>query len=283
VPRCKWSSPQIPTALKAPRAPLLRLSRCPAHPPAQGFDPPEAAPGRARHQERDPCPDLLAAGEVHPRLVPRQAGHPSPRRGFRHLPGHRLPVQGRRNRGSRRAGPALHEALGKAADQELPYVILDGTRISSDRCSDKKASRKGAEIDKWYFGKAHEHAGLVQGIIAPFGIPLWTSDSLPGSTHDITSARELVLPGPRPWLKPFPCLADSAYEAAGAGILVPVKKPRKSELDEDTKTCNRLLRSLRCQGERGFALLKERWRALQHVTVDPGSIGDIVKAALVLT
>jgi hypothetical protein len=44
-----------------------------------------------------------------------------------------------------------------------------------------------------------------------------------------------------------------------------------------------LPRGTRYQGERGFALMKGRWTALQHVTVDPGQIGDIAKAALVLT
>jgi hypothetical protein len=39
--------------------------------------------------------------------------------------------------------PTLHEALEKAAEQGLPYLILDGTLISSDRCADKKTSRKG--------------------------------------------------------------------------------------------------------------------------------------------
>jgi hypothetical protein len=67
--------------------------------------------------------------------------------------------------------PSLHKALEKAVDQGIPYVILDGSLISSDRCSDKKTSRKGAEIDKWYSGKAHEHVGLVRGTIAPSGIP----------------------------------------------------------------------------------------------------------------
>jgi hypothetical protein len=182
-----------------------------------------------------------------------------------------------------REAPDLREALEKAADQELPYIILDGTLISCDRCLDKKTSRKGTEIDKWYSGKAHEHAGLVQGIMSPGGIPLWVSDARPGSTHDITAARELVLPGLRPWLKTFPCLADSGYEGAGAGVLVPVKKPRGSDLDASTKTRNMLLRGQRYQGERGFALMKERWHALRHVTVSPTSIGDIAKAALVLT
>ena len=49
------------------------------------------------------------------------------------------------------------------------------------------------------------------------------------------------------------------------------------------RTRNMLLRSLRCLGERGFALLTQRWRTLQHVTVSPSKIGKIAQAALVLT
>ena len=179
--------------------------------------------------------------------------------------------------------PSLRDALEKAAEQGLPYLILDGTLISSDRCADKKTSRKGKEIDNWYSGKAHEPAGNVQALAAPGGVPLWVSGVLPGSTHDLTAARELVLPGARPYLKDLPFLADSGYEGAGAGVHVPVKKPRRGELDIDTKTRNALLRSLRYQGERGFALMSQRWRAIQHVSLSPSTIGDIVKSALVLT
>jgi hypothetical protein len=178
--------------------------------------------------------------------------------------------------------PSLHEALDKAVEQGLPYLILDGTLISSDRCAGKKTSKKGKEMDKWYSGKAHEPAGNVQAQAAPGGVPLWVSGVLPGSTHDLTAARELVLPGARPYLKKLPFLADSGYEGAGAGVLVPVKKPRRGELDPDTKTRNALLRSLRYQGERGFALMSQRWRALQHVMISPTTIGDIAKSVLVL-
>ena len=179
--------------------------------------------------------------------------------------------------------PSLHDALEKAAEQGLPYLILDGTLISADRCSDKKTSKKGALIDKWYSGKAHEHAGNVQALTAPSGVPLWVSDALPGSTHDITAARQLVLPEARPYLKTLKILADSGYEGAGAGVLVPVKKPRDGELDIDTITRNVLLRGARYQGERAFALMSQRWRAIQHVSTDPSQIGDIAKSALVLT
>ena len=178
--------------------------------------------------------------------------------------------------------PALHEALEKAVEQGLPYLILDGTLISSDRCAGKKTSRKGREIDTWYSGKAHRPAGNVQALAAPGGVPLWVSDVLPGSTHDLTAARELVLPGARPYLKALPVLADSGYEGAGAGVLVPVKRPARGELDVNTKTRNALLRSLRYQGERGFALMSQRWRALQRVMVSPTTIGDIAKSVLVL-
>jgi DDE superfamily endonuclease len=179
--------------------------------------------------------------------------------------------------------PSLHDALEKAAEQGLPYLILDGTLISADRCSDKKTSKKGALIDKWYSGKAHEHAGNVQALTAPSGVPLWVSDALPGSTHDITAARQLVLPEARPYLKTLKILADSGYEGAGAGVLVPVRKPRDGELDIDTITRNVLLRGARYQGERAFALMSQRWRAIQRVSADPSQIGDIAKSVLVLT
>ena len=178
--------------------------------------------------------------------------------------------------------PTLDEALDKAAEQGLPYLILDGTLISADRCAGKKTSKKGKEIDAWYSGKAHQPAGNIQALAAPGGVPLWVSDVRPGSTHDLTAARELALPRARPYLGTMPLLADSGYEGAGAGVHVPVRKPARGELDPDTRTRNALLRSLRYQGERGFALMSGRWRALQHVTVSPSAIGDIAKSVLVL-
>jgi hypothetical protein len=66
-----------------------------------------------------------------------------------------------------------------------------------------------------------------------------------GQHHDLTAAREQVLPEARPSLKDLPFLADSGYEGASAGVHVPVKKPACGELDPDTRTRNALLRSLR--------------------------------------
>ena len=87
----------------------------------------------------------------------------------------------------------------------------------------------------------------------------------------------------RPFLKDLPVLADSGYEGAGHGVHVPVRKPAGDrELDPDTRTRNALLRSLRCLGERGFALISQRWQTLQRVMLSPGKIGEIAQAALVL-
>ena len=58
-----------------------------------------------------------------------------------------------------------------------------------------------------------------------------------------------------------------------------MKKPARGELDPDTKTRDALLRY---QGERGFALMSQRWRTLPRVMLSPGKIGDITKSALVL-
>ncbi len=179
--------------------------------------------------------------------------------------------------------PDLREALERAVAQGLPYLILDGKVVASDRLHEKTTSRKGREIDRWCSGKAHGSGGNIQALFTPRGIPLWVSGVLPGGVHDITAAREHLLAVLRPYLKDLPVLADSGYEGAGHGVHVPVKKPAGGqELDIGTRTRNALLRSLRCLGERGFALMSQRWQALQRVMLSPGKIGDIARAILVL-
>jgi hypothetical protein len=162
-------------------------------------------------------------------VVPGPAGHPPAGRRLRDLPGTAYRYKDEAVDVLAAQAPTLREALERAAGQGLGYLILDGTLISCDRCADKKTSRKGKEIDTWYSGKAHEPAGNVQALAAPGGVPLWVSDVLPGSTHDLTAARELVLPEARPYLKDLPVLADSGYEGAGAGVHVPVKKPARGK------------------------------------------------------
>jgi hypothetical protein len=82
----------------------------------------------------------------------------------------------------------------------------------------------------------------------------------------------------------LPTLADPGYAGAGIGVHTPFKQPADGRrLCIDRRTYNKLLRSLRCQEERDFALLPGRWRVLQHVTASPNRIGDLANAALVLT
>ena len=181
--------------------------------------------------------------------------------------------------------PDLREALERALAEGTPYVILDGTLIGGDRCREKTTgARYGKEIDAWYSGKKKAFGGNIQGLFYPDGRPMWISDVRPGRVNDLAAAKELVFAVLRPFTGQIPCLADGGYEPAGHGICTPVKKPRGGpELDTGAQARNMLLRSLRCLGERGFALLTQRWQALKHVTASPGKIGQIAQAALVLT
>ncbi|MFG1884709.1 transposase family protein [Micromonospora sp. NPDC049102] len=64
----------------------------------------------------------------------------------------------------------------------------------------------------------------------------------------------------------------------------PHKQPAAGRrLAVDNRAYNAVLRSMRCLGERGFAILVGRWRTLRHRTASPRQVGDVVRAALHLT
>ncbi len=181
--------------------------------------------------------------------------------------------------------PDLHDALQRGHDEGWPYIILDGKIVDTDRLRVKTVSRKGKTIDAWYSGKTRDFGANIQALFRPDGLPGWLSPVEPGSTHDLTAAREHLTAAL--WAaagKGMPTLADPGYDGAGHGLKTPVRQPTDgSALDINTRTRNLLLRSLRCLGERGFALLTGRWRTLQHVTLSPSKITKIAQAALVLT
>ena len=90
----------------------------------------------------------------------------------------------------------------------------------------------------------------------------WTA---PETRAAIGGARSGHRPlGVRPFLTDLPVLADSGNSTG-------TRRP-------GTRCC----RSLCYQGERGFALMSQRWRTRQWVMLSPGTIGDVAKAALVL-
>jgi DDE superfamily endonuclease len=106
--------------------------------------------------------------------------------------------------------------------------------------------------------------------------------------HDLTAARDADLLGALYWAASrlhLPTLADGGYQGAGQGIHVPYKQPGggNNVLAVDHLAYNTLHRAQRALGERGFALLATRWRALQRITASPSRIGDIAAAARMLT
>jgi MFS family permease len=140
--------------------------------------------------------------------------------------------------------------------------------------------------------------GLPAGVVAQLGyagsvaaiLGYLLNGYLPdliGHRHDLTCARAAGMLGALYWSASqldLPALADSGYDDAGQAVHTPIKQPGNGQvLAPDNQTYNTLLRSVRSRGERGFALLTGRWRALRRVTASPRRIGDYVKVALVLT
>ena len=181
----------------------------------------------------------------------------------------------------------LHTALRRAAADGWSHVILDGKLFDCDRLTETTTSVKGETIDAWYSGKHRDFGVNIQAIMRPDGLPIWTSPAMPGHLHDTSCARELGVTAALNWSATelgLPTLADSGYESTGQGIKTPVKQPTDgSRLAIGNRSYNRLLRGLRWQGERGFAILVGRWKTLRHTTVSPRRTGEIVAAALHLT
>jgi hypothetical protein len=181
--------------------------------------------------------------------------------------------------------PDLTRALHRVQAEGWAYVILDGKIVDTDRLRVKTRSRKGEQIDLWYSGKRHDFGGNIQAVMRPDGLPIWVSAVEPGSVHDLNAAHEHALGALYAAAgRGLPTLADPGYEGAGQGVFTPFKQPADGrQLGFDNRTYNALLRSMRCLGERGFALLSQRWRVLQHITACPQKISDIAAAALTLT
>ena len=172
--------------------------------------------------------------------------------------------------------PALHDVLAEGLQEGWAFVCLDGTLITSTRC----AAPSPAGHDLWYSGKHKQHGGNIQVLTSPTGYPEWVSDVEPGSTHDITAAREHALPALYPAAtEGLPTLTDKGYAGAGIGIIVPTKG---HHLAPDNQTRNTMINALRAPAERANALLKRTWKALERITLDPWRIGAITAAALVL-
>ncbi len=176
--------------------------------------------------------------------------------------------------------PDLRQAREQGKAAGWTHVVLDGTLIATDRC---RVRNPDTGHDLWFSGKHKAHGGNVQLVCDPEGFPAAVSDVQPGSTHDLAAARRTGFLGAlyaAAALLGLPTLADKGYDGAGAGVLTPTKG---RNLHSDNAARNELLCCLRAPGERGIALLKTRWKALNRIRLCPRRIGAIVAAALVLT
>ncbi|MCI4040195.1 transposase family protein [Streptomyces sp. TRM75563] len=162
--------------------------------------------------------------------------------------------------------PSLAEAI--KAIRAKAFVILDGTLLPIDRI---------AADTPYYSGKHKLHGMNVQVLTDPFGRLLWASPALPGSTHDLTAARQhgiieaLAEAGLRCW-------ADKAYQGAGGTVRVPFRGRRLKRWKRRHNTTHA---KIRCLGEQAMATLKG-WRLLRKLRCSTNRITDVVKAALVL-
>ena len=172
--------------------------------------------------------------------------------------------------------PDLPETLTRLRNEGEPFVCLDGTLIRTDRVA---ARDPETAYHLWYSGKHKAFGGNVQVVTDHTGFPVWASPVEPGSSHDITAARQHALPALyRAASQGLETLADKGYQGAGAGVLTPVKGTRPCP---DDATYNHVQTALRAPAERANAMLKQ-FKALRHVSLDPSTITSIAATALVI-
>src|SRR3954454_17806858 len=105
--------------------------------------------------------------------------------------------------------PDLEQVLTDARATEVVFVCLDGTLVPTDRVATRVEVAGHRAHHLWFSGKHRAFGGNVQVLTDHTGFPLWVSAVRPGSTVDLTAARELVLPTLYPYAaRGLPVLAD---------------------------------------------------------------------------
>ncbi|MFC8290642.1 transposase family protein [Streptomyces sp. NPDC057242] len=163
---------------------------------------------------------------------------------------------------------ALSLAEAMRTIREKAFVILDGTLLPIDRI---------AADTPYHSGKHKRHGMNVQVLTDPFGRLLRVSPAPPGSTHDLTAARQhgtievLAEAG-------LKCWADKAYQGTGGPVRVPFRGRRLKRWKRRHHTTHA---RIRCLGEQAMATLKG-WRLLRKLRRSTNHITTIVQAILVL-
>ncbi|MEV4417097.1 transposase family protein [Catellatospora sp. NPDC049609] len=108
----------------------------------------------------------------------------------------------------------------------------------------------------------------------------WISDGLPGSTHDLTAARQhgvidaAIRHGLQLW-------ADRGYQGEAPTLITSVRAGKDKPLIPAATAYNRRHAAVRAPGERGFATL-ECWQILTRVRCTNSKTGTIAQAILAL-
>ena len=184
-----------------------------------------------------------------------------------------------------RAGPGPAEALERAMAEGVPYVILDGKVFATDRCSEPIDQREGRADRRLVLRQGPPPRRQRPGRHAPRRPPALGLRPSPARVHDITAARVHALPALyRAAALGMPSLADSGYEGAGIGILVPVKNPAgNQELDIGTRTRTRCCATCAAAGNAGSPCSPSAGPPSSTSPPDPDRTTEITRAALVLT
>ncbi|MGW5643367.1 transposase family protein, partial [Saccharopolyspora sp. NPDC003762] len=168
--------------------------------------------------------------------------------------------------------PSLTAALWCLAWTFNTFAILDGTVIRIDRVA---ANRP------FYSGKHRYHGINLQGLTDPYGNLLWISDGIPaGTVNDTSAARAHHIPEIAEQAGIL-LLADRGYHRIADNVVLTPYKSWHGELPESYREANTAHAQIRCQGERGFATLKN-WHILDRVRACPHRVGTLAKAILTL-
>jgi hypothetical protein len=166
--------------------------------------------------------------------------------------------------------PTLVEAM--AGISRLAYAILDGTLVPIDRVANQKP---------YYSGKHKRHGVNAQVIADPAGRLTWISPGLPGSTHDLTAAREHGIVDALSAAQVM-TFADRGYQGACGGVRTPFKRHRRRRrLSRREKAVNRSHARIRALGERAIATIK-CWKLLAKLHCCPKRATALLAAILVL-
>ncbi|MEU0002683.1 transposase family protein [Streptomyces microflavus] len=138
-------------------------------------------------------------------------------------------------------------------------------------------STRTTSASRHTLGKHKRHGMNIQALTDPFGRLRRASPALPGSTHDLTAARQhriidaLAAAG-------LKCWADKAYQGAGRPVHVPF---RGRHLKQWKRRHNTTHAKTRCLGEQAMAPLTG-WRLPRKLRCSTNRITAIVQAVLVL-